>query len=154
MMAGARDPTVSKFSSRLRDRQLYKCIDLQDRITNGLASDDPLESLNAVKEAVLIRLNEWIEREGREHPSGPPRILIDEAKREIYKDLAESKGPLNQMVLKGSDGKLNDVAKLSKVVAAIKPFELCRLYTAAEDQDAIRVAENAIIEEIKKCEAK
>ena len=143
MMAEAEDKLIANFSGRLRDRKLYKCIDARERVTLALGIDTPTSVVDTAWHAVLPRIQEWTSKSS---DSGP-RILIDQARREPYKRFQESKGPLNQMMLRSENGKLVDVAKLSKIVAAIEPITLCRLYTAEDDRTAKKFIEDTIAEE-------
>jgi hypothetical protein len=76
-----------------------------------------------------------------ENSSEWPRILTDEANREPYKSFQQSKGPLNQIRIKTGTGSLVDLGDRSKIVAAIKPFRLFRLYLADAAEDASRFIE-------------
>ena len=147
MMADAQDETIKEFSVRLRDRDLFKGYDVRERVADTLSDSTQKAALvDKASVAVGLKIEEWI----NDNKSGRPRILVDHAKREIYKKLQESKGPLNQIMLKKSSGKLADVAELSSVVAAIQPLNLFRLYMARDDKDAIRFVESTISEEAKK----
>ena len=75
---------------------------------------------------------------------GPPRLLIDQTSRKPYKKLQESKGPLNQIMIRTRDNALIDVAKVSKVVDAVEEFKVLRAYAAAEDSETKRLVKEAI----------
>ena len=146
MMADATDETIADFSKRLRDRQLFKCFDVRERIVQEVGSPATAQVVDAASTAIQQKVDEWI----NDNNAGRPRILADHAKREPYKRFQESKGPLNQIMLRTGNGDLVDVAKLSSVVAAIEPLILFRLYTARTDTQAMHFVEQTIIQEAKR----
>jgi len=146
MMADATDETIADFSKRLRDRQLFKCFDVRERIVQEIGSPAMPQVVDAASTAIQQKVDEWI----NDNDAGRPRILVDHAKREPYKRFQESKGPLNQIMLRTGNGDLVDVAKLSSVVAAIEPLILFRLYTARTDTQAMHFVEQTIIQEAKR----
>jgi hypothetical protein len=77
------------------------------------------------------------------------RILVDEAAREPYKHFQESKGPLNQIRIRASNGELVDLGTCSRIVAAIEPFRLFRLYVSRTDELAAAFVESVIASEAK-----
>lgn len=117
MLAEAKDSVIRNLACRLRDRKLFKCIDV-------------VESLNRL--TIFEEIAEW----KRSQEKDGPRILIDQATREPYKDFQESKGPLNQIMIRTSSNTLVDVAQLSNVVKGIETFTLLRVYVAREDSVA------------------
>jgi len=149
MMADAKDETVSAFSKRLRDRNLFKCFDVRDSIVQKLENAAEPDLVDSICVAVREKIESWLE----ENRVGAPRILVDQAEREPYRQFTESKGPLNQIMLRGRNQDLIDVSKLSKVVAAIETFKLFRVYTAKEDGQASNFIKQAISEEVSKTHA-
>jgi HD superfamily phosphohydrolase len=117
MLAEAKDSVIRNFACRLRDRKLFKCIDV-------------VESLKCP--TILENVVEW----KRSQEKDGPRILVDQATREPYKHFQESKGPLNQIMIRTISKGLVDVAQLSNVVKGIETFTLFRLYAAPEDIEA------------------
>ena len=128
MMAEAKDSVIRNFACRLRDRKLFKCIDV-------------VESPKCP--TISGKIAEWKRSEEKDGP----RILIDQATREPYKDFQESKGPLNQIMIRTSSNTLVDVAQLSNVVKGIETFTLFRVYVAREDNDAQLFLKNVISSE-------
>lgn len=180
MMVEAEDRLISDFSTRLRERKLYKCIDVRESLTKGLTSGpsrtsggskgakvvgqragrtkqanpaeeekrriDALErACNAVEKRVL--------RFADENRQGIPQVLVDKAERSIYKEFEESKGPLNQIMIRPGfgDDKPIDVASISQVINAIAPFKVFRVYMEDGDHKAKTVVEKIIKEEAKGC---
>jgi HD superfamily phosphohydrolase len=145
MMTDSEDSLVSEFASRLRDRKLYKCVDVRVRLAVDLGEDSkgemegqvssPGEGTNKVDHA-CASINEKVKVWLAENASNQPRILIDEAAREPYKRLQESKGPLNQIRIKTENDILVDLGERSQIVGAIKPFRVFRLYYPEQDEDA------------------
>lgn len=145
MMCNAEDATISEFSKRLRDRHLLKAYDVRERIAQLCGNSQDHQLINKAALAVQAKVEEW----ANDQKDSRPRILIDRAKREPYKKFQESKGPLNQIMLRDGNGQLVDVAKLSSVVAAIEPLELFRLYASRTDTQARTFIEDTIAEEAR-----
>jgi HD superfamily phosphohydrolase len=141
LMADASDPVVSEFALRLRDRKLFKCIDVREKLIHsvGARKDDPLKVDKACA-AITEKVRDWIS----EQVDHRPRILIDEAEREPYKMLQDSKGPLNQIRIRTATGELTDLGERSPVVKAIETFRVFRCYVDREDQEAQDFIEKSI----------
>jgi uncharacterized protein len=154
MMAEATDNTVSQLAVRLRDRRLYKCADVRTRLAehfgeeatgakegpNGEA-EDLTERVDRACASINEKVNDWLSEKAPESH----RILTDQAIREPYKRFQESKGPLNQIRIKTDSDVLVDLGERSRIVRAIKPFRVFRLYYAEGDDEALRFV-NGLIE--------
>jgi uncharacterized protein len=142
LMAESGDECLSNLARRLRDRELYKSIDVRVSIAHAKG-----DVASAGKEADIVcagihaQLSDWIASK----PSSVPRILIDQESRSPYKRITETKGPLDQINIRTDGGYLVDLAKRSKVVEALETYKLFRVYHAAEDAEA-KAAINGIIE--------
>ena len=133
-MVDAEDPSVADFARRLRDRNLYKCIDVRAWIARE-KGDDAASTVDADRMCAGIEesLKEWSESKS----SQSPRILIDAQTRSPYKRLTETKkGPLDQINIRTHGGYLVDLAKRSKVVGELETYKMCRAYHAENDQEA------------------
>jgi HD superfamily phosphohydrolase len=141
MMSDASDTVVRDLAVRLRDRRLFKCIDVREHIANRLgtaALDDT--AVDRACASIGEKVGSWIAEKAAE----PPRILLDQAEREPYKQFQESKGPLNQIMIRTAGDRLVDLGERSKIVKAIESFRLFRVYVAEHDQEAKRFIERAI----------
>jgi uncharacterized protein len=136
MMAGAKDTLIREFATRLRDRKLFKCIDVREQLSHRLGKDAKSNLLDDACASIGRELQAW---EKKQNPECP-QILIDDATRIPYRKFQESKGPLNQIMIKTSNGALIDVAQTSKLVVASEPFKLFRVYISRGNV----VAENFI----------
>jgi hypothetical protein len=149
MMADAKDPIVSQFSVRLRDRKLFKCVDFRWVITTQMnpkndLSEEMSERIDAACANIYSKLIEW----SVDNSETFPRIICDEAARSPYKRSSESKGPLDQINIRLFTGGLVDVATQSTVVAALKPFKLNRAYYSPDDAQAGAIIQKFIKEEL------
>lgn len=133
MLADAKHPTIAQYAVRLRDRRLYKCIDIRAEVSRELG--EAASDLTRVEKACSA-IEQVIEQWKQDNACSPPRLLIDRAVREPYKRFQESKGPLNQILIRTAEGALVDLGERSKVVAAIEPFQLFRAYIASDDTKA------------------
>jgi hypothetical protein len=143
LMVDAPDPCLAELATRLRDRKLYKCIDVRARLAQarGDAAANTIEADKACA-GITERLTEWASSNTLE----APRILVDEESRSPYKRITETKGPLDQINIRTAGGRLVDLAQRSKVVAELETFKMLRAYHPNEDEEA-KNAVNAIIEE-------
>jgi HD superfamily phosphohydrolase len=128
MMTDAADPTISQFARRLRDRKLFKCIDLRTEVGREILDQVKVEQICT---AITTKIEQWKQKS----KINSVRILVDRATREPYKQFQESKGPLNQIMIR-HDQQLVDLGRRSRIVKAIEPFQLLRAYTAPDDTDA------------------
>jgi HD superfamily phosphohydrolase len=142
-MTQAEDQVVESLAIRLRDRHLYKCIDVREEIACQLGNKvDP----KIVDEACTVANDIVMSFAETQDPNSLAKVLVDVTEREPYKQLQESKGALNQIMIKRPDGSLVDVAEISQVVAAVKTFKLFRVYVSSDDDPTKNVIADAIRE--------
>lgn len=140
LMAEAEDECISTLARRLRDRRLYKCLDVrakiaQDKSDTAAISDAADKVCESIKVGITKCLNAWSEKE----PDAAPRILIDEAERSPYKEMSEEpKAPLNQVNIRTEGGRLEDLSKRSQVVAKLGTYKSFRVYHAEDDEETKR----------------
>jgi uncharacterized protein len=154
LMHEAEDVLVSQFSRRLRDRNLFQCVDVRAKISHDLdpkckESPEIIEAIDKccalVKEKLTVEMT-------NDADAVIPRVLIDETERSPYKSIDKSKGPLDRIMI-GTDGnELVDLQERSSVVRGLKTFKLMRVYVDRNDADALKLVENAIREEKQKCQ--
>lgn len=143
LLADAKDPIVKDLSIRLRDRKLYKCIDVREQVRQRMgtrASATKEVDVDRVCQSVRQSIEEWIS----EQDFDSPRLLSDEGVREAYKRFQESKGPLNQIRIRTESDSFVDLGERSEVVGAIEPFRFYRLYSPEEDDEIRRFVEKLI----------
>jgi len=81
-----------------------------------------------------------------------PKIILDEGNRAPYKRMEETKGPLEQILIRSQSatgGSLLDVATVSRVVASIQNFKFVRAYVNRDDRVAYQQVEKAIEDGVK-----
>lgn len=141
MMAEASDPLIADYAKRLRDRKLLKCIDIRDRLIHKLGGENvDNDSIDKACASISELIDQW----NIDNPKSSPRILVDQETREPYKRFEESKGPLNQIRIKTTNGDLVDLGERSRVVAAIEPFKLFRVYLSEDDTEAKNFVEQEV----------
>jgi len=154
LLIEAEDPLISSFSSRLRARNLLKCIDVTQAIVAKLGAKpgSTEESITKAKKqvkkvAVSVQesIQEWLDN----NPTSPPRLLIDQTDRHPYKRFQESKGPLNQISIRREGGGIFDMAEESHVIAGLEPFSLLRVYYSEDDPVAKKVVLETIDQKVK-----
>jgi hypothetical protein len=155
MLAEASDPVVAGLAKRLRDRKFYKAIDVRKLVraellslSNGIESEDRSAELDLLIDRTCAEVGGKISR-----MRGPrdelPAILWDEAEREPYKTLEESKGPLNQIRVRTQEGELVDLRRLSPAVRSVKAFHLNRAYVQDERGESAKLVERWIGEGVR-----
>jgi uncharacterized protein len=159
MMAESSDPLITDFAIRLRDRKLLKCIDIRDQFIRGQGKDEEKDEekekekekekgKDSAVDKACARVNERVKQWNHDKNDRVPRIFVDQANRVPYKRFEESKGPLNQIRIKTTNGDLVDLGERSKVVAAIEPFKLFRIYYSESDTEAKSFIEQEVEKEI------
>ena len=151
LMANGEDKIVAEFSERLRDRKLFKSKNVRGIVRRGLtANDDDLsDELEEAVSKACTSIGEEIARIKLEGAGDVPSLLWDEAERLPYKELDESKGPLNQITIETNSGDLVDLRKVSTVVRAIKPFRLARAYIREDDHESDKLLSKLIDKELQ-----
>lgn len=138
LMVDSDDKWISKFAQRLRDRNLYKCVDVRAKIAHdkgdaAAASPEADTVCASVRDEIGKCLDQWSVK----YPDAPPRMLIDEVERSPYNRLTEdAKGPLNRINIRTEGDHLADLSDRSSVVAALKIYKAFRVYHADDDSEA------------------
>lgn len=132
MLINAKDKFVANFADRLHKRKLYKCVDVRERLVNDLKilpnlPDDEREARIKTLDRMIIQIRENISRQIPSKPDEPPRILLDQGKREFYTRDSETDGPLNQILIRNGQD-THDMADLSDIVRFAQKFEFFRIY--------------------------
>lgn len=153
LLQSAKDKVVSNLSRGIRDRNIYECCDIRSKLETWLrtssreTADQRAQRQLKIEQAcerIEMKIKDWNTR----HTDGLPRILIDREERAPYKQLQESKGPLNQILIRtAKDGPLVDLGLRSEAVAAIETFRLYRLYFARGDDESRKFVEKLIRQE-------
>ena len=133
----ASDITVRAFSQRLRERQLYRCLDIRQLILTELFSGEVDKGETSKK---IDAIFEELERKAKEwscvNSKDVPRILFDKVVRKPYKKISESKGPVNQILIRTND-EWADIREKSDLVKSLEPFKISRAYFAKDDSGAL-----------------
>ena len=137
LMTESEDACIRDLAKRLRDRLLYKSIDVRASIAHdkgdGAAMTPEADTVCAnIQQEIVSCRDQWTKKA----PDAPPRILIDEAERSPYKELTEDMGPLNQINIWTEGNHLEDLANRSSVVRELKTYKALRIYHAEEDVEA------------------
>lgn len=157
LMAEAEDGSVSDLARRLRDRTFYKAVDVRERIKQelrakagrkGKRAKAKLNEDGKIVDRMCANIRGHVERWLSKRDGETARILVDQEKRDPYKSLQESKGPLNQIRIRIGPDELVDLGDRSRVVRAIEPFQLFRLYVSKDDQESRTFIDKVIAREV------
>lgn len=180
MMTEAKDELISNFSRRLRDRKLFKCIDIRESLKDRSRpkkgkttsrggklkkrNNGPVapvancslndEALSAALDRACIEVERRLFAWNEENSKSTPRILLDRTERSLYKPFEESKGPLEQIMMKPSLESTEpvDVSSISQVIKAIAPFKVHRVYIESGDEKAKKKVDQILKKEVKRCQ--
>lgn len=154
LMHDAEDSLVSQFSCQLRDRNLFKCVDVRAKISHEL--DPKCTELPDIVEAIdkcCALVKEKLTFEIANVPTAViPRVLIDAAERTPYKPIDKSKGPLDRIMVGTNGNELVDLQERSSVVRGLKVFKLMRVYADRDDVGTFAIIDKSIREEKQKCQ--
>lgn len=145
-------PLISEVAMRLRDRKLLKCFDIRETIANKIDPKwpnlpDKIVTIDKCCAVVKAKLTNSI----REVSTlGLPKLLVDAAERSPYRPVDQSKGPLNQIMVRSGNGFV-DLKERSGVVSALQTFKLLRVYYSKDDTEIQSEVNSAITEGIAEC---
>lgn len=152
LMADAEDRLVSELAVRLRDRKLYKCVDIRSRVTHEFDPESTGEVERTAKiEKCCAKVKENLTEWSKVNSGEKNRVLIDEDKRSPYKVSIGSKGPAERINVRTDGGALVDLKKRSRVVASLADFMLFRAYHDRDDSEAGRTVLSIINGEVEAC---
>jgi HD superfamily phosphohydrolase len=149
LLVDAEDKTIADCARALYHRRLPKCIDIREQLASRLGLNRSSTSHHSTTRTMEIdskispvkdKLQAW----SMEKSASTPRILFDKTVRAPYKRFSESKGPLNQIRIRTTDGHIFDVAEFSRVVAGIEDFQVFRAYVDDSDTEAKSVIDDCI----------
>jgi len=127
-------PVIASLASRLLKRDLYKCIDVTQRIAIWARKKFPdgpdrrQEMLAAEERIRSLVANRGLLNFGDDEP----RVFEDVAERNPYKMVTRDEGALNRMWIIGGDGEMADLGQISPVVRSLAPFHAYRFYFGCE----------------------
>lgn len=142
LMADAEDVAVSELSRRIRDRSVYRCVDVTQRMFDrfGLPKDGDAAG-GAVERAAEVamrvaRVGEMVAERGLLSVTGEgiPLVLEDTAPRSPYKRSSDSSRRLSRIHVVAADGKLHDLADMSPAVNSLGDYKAYRLYARSDSE--------------------
>lgn len=151
-MSEAKTSIIANLATRLRDRKLYKCIDIRAQVSHALnpkcrTDDEIIERIDRC----CAEINRVLAETELSDQNGLPRLLIDIDERSPYNSIGQSKGPLDRINVRTDGGILVDLQERSSVVAALKTFKICRAYIDRGDSAAEQRVRQIVEQEIQKC---
>lgn len=144
MLLEAEDEQVRRWSTALRGRSLLRCIDIRQRVEEGMPETVERKERRARVQLACDGVIMALQDRNTKNADGLPRFLVDQYTRDPYKRFQDSKSPLNQIQIRVGERPPTDMAELSAVIANAEPFTLCRAYMFRDDKDAESVIENEV----------
>lgn len=140
LLSQSRDPVLAESANRLRYRRLCKAIDVRTALSGGRLNP------GADIDQRILRFKRILNDKMRVDQSLVNRILIDRFERNPYKQRGYEtpKGIERIHILEGD--RPIDLAQVSNVVAALKPFHVYRLYIESDDTRARELIDEVIKE--------
>lgn len=141
MLVDSKDPVLAQAAGDLLYRRLWAAVDLRD-LRDGAERDGELTRQE-------LKFQRLYDERVQSEQDWAHRVLSDTYKRNPYKrPLFGSANSLEKIhIMKGSEA--HDLADVSPVVRALKPFKVNRLYIRRDDKDA-REAVHDMIEQAKR----
>lgn len=150
-LAASNDPLLREFCVRLRDRKLFKCVDIRAKVAHAL---DPEMSGNPERVAKIERCCELIKQSLTELNSemslDVPKMLIDEATRSPYKDGHGSGYSAERINIRTDGGQVVDLKRRSRLVRELEVFRLLRVYHSPDDVEVLELINRTIDEEVNR----
>ncbi|PPD15666.1 MAG: hypothetical protein CTY25_04980 [Methylobacterium sp.] len=144
MLLEAEDEQVRRWSTALRGRSLLRCIDIRQRVEEGMPETVERKERRARVQLACDGVIMALQDRNTKNADGSPQFLVDQYTRDPYKRFQDSKSPLNQIQIRVGERPPTDMAELSAVIANAEPFTLCRAYMFRDDKDAESVIENEV----------
>ena len=130
----APDSLISEFSNRLRARKLYRCLDLRRLILREIfCNESDVGEIARKVDVLYLQLKDAVEDWNKKKKSDIPRILLDKVERKPYKKISETKGPINQILIRAADDEWADIREKSDLVKSLEVFKINRAYFAKDD---------------------
>jgi HD superfamily phosphohydrolase len=142
VLAESKDKAVSELAGRIRDRSIYRCVDVSQRMFDifGLPKDsDQSGDASALAAEVakrVAKVGEMVAEEGLldVNADGLPLVLEDTAPRSPYKRSAEASRRLSRIHVIAADGRLHDLADMSPAVNSLGDYKAYRLYGRSDSE--------------------
>jgi uncharacterized protein len=147
LLCQAPDKCISELSHRLSRRKLYKAIDVTTRLQTAYShiADEAERDQQQRKSEAEIRIR--LRDSGLlESGDSVPLALEDVVSRDPYQKGQGDEAALSMIYAIDRTDELKELSSLSKVVAALKKYEVYRIYFREEDESTKRTVDK-IIEE-------
>lgn len=131
MMASSQSAKISRFAKMMRDRTLLECIDLRIELQRRSRLSEANTDDRMKLDALIADIHQEVSNNGFDESI---QLYRDSYKRSPYKDVQQSKGPLNQIMVLEPDGSLVDLKRRSSVVSAIRSYKIDRYYLHRGDE--------------------
>ena len=147
LLSSASDKCVSELAMRLLKRKLYKALDVTALVEGKVASDGTEEKTEEKRRKIEAQIRGRLRESGLlELSDSAPVALDDICSRDPYQRGQGDDATLTMIYAIDRTGKTEELSKLSKVVGALKKYEVYRIYYRNEDQTTKEKLEKMIEE--------
>jgi hypothetical protein len=144
LLTQSKNPSVAELSSCLLGRKFYKAIDVTAKIEAALVTLDPDKRDERRRKAeASIRVD--LKSSGLMNVTYcAPRVMEDVVVRDPYRQGQGDGAVLDAIYAIDRSGELKDLSHLSRVVAALKKYEVYRIYYRESDEETKKALDKII----------
>jgi uncharacterized protein len=135
MLTESKNACIRELSSRLVERKFYKAIDVTAKIEAALAALSPHERDERRRKAeasIRLKLGESGMMAATDRA---PLVMDDVVVRDPYRQGQGEGAVLEAIYAVDRSGELKELSHLSQVVAALKKYEVYRIYYRESDEE-------------------
>jgi HD superfamily phosphohydrolase len=144
----SKDAGIGDLADRLWRRHLMKVFDVKVEIKRRLRTNISADQIEDAADRIALKVVEKAELWRKMLKKR--LVLFDRYTRSPYREFHETKGPLNQILVREVSGKLVDLGEFSPMVQAIRPFELIRYYYDQDDHESREMLNKIVSGEMAK----
>lgn len=144
LLTESKNACIRELSGRLVERKFYKAIDVTAKIEAALVNLSPAEREEKRRKAeasIRLRLAESAMMTAKDEA---PRVMDDVVVRDPYRQGQGEGAVLEAIYAVDRSGELKELSHLSQVVAALKKYEVYRIYYRETDEDTRKALDKII----------
>ena len=144
LLAQSKNACIAELSSRLLDRKFYKAIDVTAKLEASLVDLSVAEREEPRRKAEASIREALVDSGLTAATASAPRVMEDVVVRDPYRQGQGDDAVLDAIYAIDRSGQLKDLSHLSPVVAALKKYEVYRIYYRESDEGSKKALERII----------